>query len=122
MALTAVKSAGLAGLISTVRPSASRAYTLACGATGSLIRSSSGTARVRQPLHAVGRPGREGLRFAHLPPCQLALEVQVHVRALDRPGLRRVAEPVADRDNAFDVPDLLDHVAADARVLRLALD
>src|SRR5689334_8757998 len=122
MALTAVKSAGVAGLISTVRPSASRAYTLACEATGSLIHSSSGTARVRRPPRAVGWPGREGLRSAHLPPRHPVLEVQVYIRARDRPGLRRVAEPVPDRDDAFDVPDLLDHVTAEARVLRLALD
>src|SRR5215471_16694698 len=44
-------------------------------------------------------------------------------RAGDRDGAlgRRVAEPVTHRDDAFDVPYLLDHVMADTGCLRHAL-
>src|SRR5579872_2750905 len=95
MALTASKSAGPAGRISTVVPSASSAY--ACPAAWAMLICTS-----RCPRLADG----------------LASEV----KACDRPLGRRPAELVAHRYHARDVPDPVHQVAAHVRRLRGPLD
>src|SRR5271155_6189268 len=89
MALTASKSAGSAGRISTVVPSASSAY--ACPAAWVILICTSGGPRLTG--------GSE-------------------VNACDRPPGRRPAELVADRYHARDVPDPVHQVAAQVCRLR----
>src|SRR5438552_76210 len=106
MALMASKSLGAAGRISTVVPSASRAYTPPTGSADS----ASTTGACAGP--AAGGAGARPIRSS-------ALIARLRQRADDRRSAGpRVTKPVTYRYHTLNVPYLLDHVMPDDGGLR----